>query len=386
MNLFVIGWGCSRAPDPARAEAAVRDLADALPFFRSVQVGGWRSPSGALVAAWTPAAGPYVGAGDGLTAWAGRPVSWDPEGRADGRRPLEPGFFADSADRWANRLDGRFTAVRWDEGRRSLTAVADALGAYPLYRADADGVIWLSNRIEPLRALVGSRAVDLGALSSLLGGGWPLGGRPVWADVRRVAPGVLTLDDSGEAHAPLLEAAEVSAMCGAGWDARGGGGVARRGRAGPGRLARAPERRPGHRRPRLPLVFAAALRAGISFDAVTGGAPGSPDVVGGQALCSAAGVPHSLVPADPHGDPWSTPDEAARVLGLTASGTASLGDAAGFPMGPRSGPPVLWHSGQGGEIARRYYRAAAGRDRDAAVDGLQRVFCGRRPGRAEPLS
>jgi hypothetical protein len=47
---------------------------------------------------------------------------------------------------------------------------------------------------------------------------------------------------------------------------------------------------------------------------------------------------------------------------------------------------VLWHSGQGGEIARGYYRAAAGRDRDEVVTGLERLFCGRRPGRAEPLS
>jgi hypothetical protein len=47
---------------------------------------------------------------------------------------------------------------------------------------------------------------------------------------------------------------------------------------------------------------------------------------------------------------------------------------------------VLWHSGQGGEIARAYYRAAAGRDREAVADGLERIFCGRRPGRSEPLS
>ena len=379
--------GVDPGVDPARAEAAVRGLAEALPFFRSVEAGGWRAPSGAVAAAWTPAAGPYVtGSGDGLTAWAGRPVSWGPGGRADGRGPLEPAYYADPAGGWPSGLDGRYTAVRWDESARRLTAVADALGAYPLYRADADGVTWLSNRVEPLRALIGARAVDLDALASLLGGGWPLGGRPVWADVRRVAPGVLTLEDSGEAHTPLLEAAEVAAMCGAGWDAQAAAKALVEGVRAladwPGRPSVVPVTAGRDSR----LVFAAALRAGLSFDAVTGGAPGSPDVVGGQALCAAAGVSHSLLPADPHGDPWSTPEEAARVLGLTASGTASLGDAAGFPLGPRPGPPGLWHSGQGGEIARRYYRAAAGRDRDAAVDGLERVFCGRRTGRAEPLS
>jgi hypothetical protein len=83
---------------------------------------------------------------------------------------------------------------------------------------------------------------------------------------------------------------------------------------------------------------------------------------------------------------WSAPAEAARVLGLSTSGTASLADAAGFPLGPREGAWILWHSGQGGEIARGYYRAAAARDRDAVIEGLQRVLCGRRPGRSEPLS
>jgi hypothetical protein len=76
----------------------------------------------------------------------------------------------------------------------------------------------------------------------------------------------------------------------------------------------------------------------------------------------------------------------ARVLGLLCSGTASLADAAGFPLGPVAGPLELWHSGQGGEVARGYYRAAAARDRAGLVARLERLFCGRRPGRAEPLS
>jgi hypothetical protein len=75
------------------------------------------------------------------------------------------------------------------------------------------------------------------------------------------------------------------------------------------------------------------------------------------------------------------------VLGLLTAGTASLADAAGFPLGPAPpGPLALWHSGQGGETARGYYRAAAARDRAGLVAGLERLFTGRRPGRAEPLS
>jgi hypothetical protein len=59
------------------------------------------------------------------------------------------------------------------------------------------------------------------------------------------------------------------------------------------------------------------------------------------------------------------------------SGTASLADAAGFPMGPREGPLVLWHTGQGGEIARNYYGAA---------ENLYERFTGERPGRPSLLN
>ena len=74
---------------------------------------------------------------------------------------------------------------------------------------------------------------------------------------------------------------------------------------------------------------------------------------------------------------------AAKVLDLTSSGTACLADAAGFPIGPRPGPLPLWHSGQGGEIARAYYALGG---RGEVVDQLYRAFVGRRPGRVELLS
>ncbi|MFL5885030.1 MAG: hypothetical protein ACJ77M_08170, partial [Thermoleophilaceae bacterium] len=86
---------------------------------------------------------------------------------------------------------------------------------------------------------------------------------------------------------------------------------------------------------------------------------------------------------DPGGNVLSDWRRAARVLDLTSSGTACLADAAGFPMGPRPGPLPLWHSGQGGEIARGYY---ALQRRGDVVDLLYRAFVGRRPGRTELLS
>jgi hypothetical protein len=389
MNLWLVGWSSSLAPDPRRAEAALPGLLGGLPFLRGVAVERWQAPSGGAVAAWAahPEAS-YVDAGEGrLALWSGRPVAWESAERADGRGPLDPAFYLAPSHRWTDALDGRCAAAVYDDAERALTVRADPLGAYPLYRAEVDGATWISNRAEPLRALAGSRTVDLDALAGLLGGGWPLGGEPAWSAVRRLAPGVLSLHpQGGERRREVLSLADTAAMCGAGWDA---GEAARRlvdeVRAladWPGRDSLLPVT--GGRDSRL--VLAAALRAGVPFTAATGGAPDSPDVVAARELCAAAGIAHTLLPADPAGDPWSAPEDAARVLGLTASGTASLADAAGFPLsgGERLGD--LWHSGQGGEIARRYYASAAARDRDGAVDALERVFCGRRPGRSDPLS
>jgi len=392
MNLWVIGWSGGLAPDPRRAREAVAGLLGALPFPPASEANAWQAPSGAAAAAWAAQPGPrYVDATQGRVAlWSGRPLLWEAGDRADGRVPLDPGLYLTPAHRWADALDGRAAAAVYDDQARTLTVRADPLGAYPLYRASAGGAEWISNRAEPLRALTGSRRVDLDALAGLLGGGWPLGGEPVWSDVRRVAPGILSVHpEAGERRRELLAPADTAAMCGAGWDAAAAASLlveTVRGLADwPGRESLVPVT--GGRDSRL--ILAAALRAGIDFAAATGGAPDSPDVVVARRVCEAAGIEHALLPADPAGDPWSAPEDAARVLGLTASGTATLADAAGFPLGPGragGGPGALWHSGQGGEIGRRYYASAAAGDRDAAVAALERAFCGRRPGRADPLS
>lgn len=393
MNLWAIGWSAALAPDGRRLRAAMDGVLEALPFLPGAELRFWQAPSGAAVAAWAADEGPaYAGAGDArLTLWSGRPVAWqDSAGaeRADGRAPLAPDFYSTPAHRWGRRLDGRCAAAAYDDAERSLTVFADRLGAYPLYRTQAGGATWISNRAEPLRALAGSREVDLDALAGLLGGGWPLGGEPAWAAVRRVAPGVLSLHPrAGERRRELLTAAETAAMCGAGWDAAEAARLAvesvRALADWPGRASLVPVTAGRDSR----LVLAAALRAGLQFETATGGAPSDADVLGGRALAEAAGREHAILPADPEGDPWSAPERAAAILGLTTSGTASLGDAAGFPLsaGP-AGLGALWHSGQGGELARRYYRDAAARDRDGGVEALERTFCGRRIGRSDPLS
>ena len=395
MNLFLLGWSGEATVDLAPAERALRDLLERLPFFPGRPVETWAAPSGALAAAWVTH-GPEQTGGVGyvhteparLALFSGRPVRWTGEREADGRGPLDPSFYAEPAERWAGELDGRFAAARYDDSDRTLEVASDALGAYPVYEAHHEGVRWTSNNAELLRALIGARELDPDVLAPVFGGGWSLSGDPVWSGVRRVTYGCVRRLVPGEPakRAELMPHSQVAALLGAGFDADRAAGVVS---AGVRALADWP-RRPsvvpvtGGRDSRL--VLGGALRAGIEFESTTGGDESSPDVQVGRELAEAGGVAHSILAHDPHGSVWDDWRRAAAIVDVTSSGTASLADAAGFPLGPRGGSLVLWHSGQGGEIARAYYGLGEGAGRDALVERLVRAFLARRPGRSDVLS
>jgi hypothetical protein len=281
--------------------------------------------------------------------FSGRPIVWNGDS-ADGRAPLDPAFWLDPP---VDDLDGRYVGVRVVDGE--VTVFTDALGAYPVYRRGE----MVSNNAAVLH---GSGSMRIDVLASLLGGGWSLSGNPVWDDVElirpvRPCPPPDTQFDPDRAAALLTAAVRALAD----W---------------PGRPSVVPITAGRDSR----VILAAALAAGIDFETTTGGEPGHPDVEIGQQLARVAGVPWKPVEHDPHGSVTSDWRRAAELLWLTSSGTASLADAAGFPFGPRPGPLPLWHSGQGGEIARSYYGTGA----DA--EELYRKFVGRRPGRAEILN
>jgi len=395
VNLFLLSWSGDRAVDAGTPQSALRRLLERLPFFPGRPIETWAPPSGALAAAWV-AHGPEQTGGvhyvhtesDRLALFSGRPIRWTGEHEADGRGPLDPAFYREPADTWADTLDGRFAAARYDDSDRTLEIASDALGAYPIYEAHHDGIRWISNNAELLRDLIGARELDPTVLAPILGGGWSLSGDPVWAGVRRLTYGCVRKLAPGRpaSRADLLTVPQMAAMLGHGFDPDGAAAVLEESVRALADWPMRPSVVPvtGGRDSRV--VFGAALRSGIRFEATTGGDEASPDVQVGRRLAEAGGVPHSILAHDPHGSVWDDWRRAAEIVDITSSGTASLADAVGFPLGPREGSLMLWHSGQGGEIARAYYGLGDAHGRDAVVERLMRAFLGRRPGRVDVLS
>jgi hypothetical protein len=392
VNLFVVGWSPLGPPSARVAERSLRRLLDELPFFEGIEPHVWTSATGAACAVCASHPTKQTGGihythfdREHLAVYSGRPIRWSGDGTAEGRGPLVPDHYLHPPETWMRDLDGRCAAVRWVDGQRTLDVFTDAMGAYPVFSCQTYGGTWISNNAEVLRTIAGSDEQRLEALAGMLGGGWSLSGHPRWAAVRRLERGRLhRLGPPGEVELiDLLPLAEIVDSLGSGFSAKAAADTLVQSVEAladwPGRPSLVPVT--GGRDSRL--VLAAALRARIGVEAITGGEPDSPDVQIGRLLAETAGVRHSLIPDDPAGDVFSDWRRAARVLDLTSSGTACLADAAGFPLGPRPGPLPLWHSGQGGEIARGYYGPPG---RGEAVERLYRAFVGRRPGRTELLS
>jgi hypothetical protein len=383
VNLFVAGQGASLV-DVERPRRALTDLLRQLPFLSPDAMKTWCAPSGHAVLL-SVSSGPGKAGGVSYSSFdqaraalfSGRPIRWRSQGRADGRLAIDVESYHSASGEWAGELDGRCTVVRADD--ECMELYTDPLGAYPVFEARTPGVRWFSNNPDALRLLCRDDSVDELALASVLAGGWSLGGQPIWRAVRRVERGiVLKLDSNGtEQRKRLLPVDRIIEMSGAALDP---GAAAEQLVQLVSALADWPGRPnvvpvTGGRDSRL--ILAAALRAKIDFDARTGGAAGEPDVEVASRLCAIAGIPHALLAPDPHGDRFSRIREAARITLLASGGTATLADAAGFPLGVRDGPLPLWHSGQGGEVARGYYRVGGGR----VADCLYARFAGRRPGR-----
>jgi hypothetical protein len=385
VNLFVVGSG--PGVEARQAEGALGRLLEELPFFPGRPIETWQT--GGTAAAWVchEDFAYATERGNSLALFSGRPFRWTGDEEADGRGPADASFFLEPAASWADSIDGRFASAAYDADARALELASDPVGAYPLFEAAVGGARWFSNSAAVLREVAGDAGLRLDSVAGLVGGGWPLDGHPIWAGIERVEPGVvLRLTADGEERRRLFPAEELAHLPGRGLDADA---ASRRLTAATAALADWPGRpnvvpvTGGHD---SRIVLGAALEAGFDFEGVTGGAPDDADVRIGKELCELVGVPHSLLPADPHGNMWTDHRRAARTVRLTAGGTASLADAAGFPLGPREGAPPLWHSGQGGEIGRAYYGGGEGLSAAELTRRLYDAFTARRPHRRELLS
>src|SRR4051794_30672869 len=150
MILFVAGWSDERAVTTRAARAALGAHLERIPFFPDEPVRTWQAPSERVAAAWVQHAPERVGDVNyaitkpaRMALFAGRPILWSGDRSADGDAVLDPDFFLAPANEWAPRLDGRCTALRTDG--IVLEVFADAMGAYPVYRAERDGITWISN-------------------------------------------------------------------------------------------------------------------------------------------------------------------------------------------------------------------------------------------------
>jgi hypothetical protein len=364
MNLFIVGWSPSGGADSAPAQGALRALLARLPFFDPEEIGCWQAPSGRATLAYVGHDEERVGGvryvdldDEGMAVFSGRPFRWTGEGEADGRAPLDPRFYRRPAGEWASDLDGRFAAARYDERERELEVYSDPLGAYPVFSGEADGTRWISNSAELVRTALGTDELDLSVVASVLGAGHCLSGDPVWAEVKRLPRGAVVQmrADRPDSQAELLPLDRIAAQTGRGLEP---GRAARDLVAATSALADWPGRPillqlSGGRDSRL--VLAAALAAGVEFDAVSTGTPAVPDVRVARQLCEQLGIPHRLLPRDPEGALHRRTREMGRVVGLASAGTFSIEDAAGYPIAQSAGPLPLWLGGQGGEIARAFY-------------------------------
>jgi hypothetical protein len=365
VNIFLIGWSATGRPDLNRASTAVRGLVDELAPLDSEAIETWQAPSGhlATVTASHPPEKVHVSythfEASRMALFAGRPIHWTPTGQADGRGPLDPRFYLAPPKEWTGTLDGRCTAVRYDEAEGSLDVYTDPLGAYAVYSAQADGTCWLSNKPATLAHLLGKRGLNALALASFFTCSWAVGAATLWEGIEPLARGSLHQfrPDGTRGVNQLLPTQTIGSYFGAGSDPPESARILietlRAASDWPGRSLRVPLS--GGRDSRL--VFAAAVAAGLDFEATTIAFPNTPgypdtsDVVIARRLAEASGQTHSIAPPTQ----GLGVRRSARLLRLLTNGLVSIGTT-GLLTPPQDGVSLpLIHSGQGGEVARAYY-------------------------------
>ena len=369
MNLFLLGWSRSEPVDVTDAKRALFSLVEQLPFFEEQPIQTWQAPSGRLAVACISHHPDRVGGvrytvfeADRMALFSGRPIAWTDEFEADGQAPLDPRFYLRVPERWADRLDGRYVAVRYDDPTATLDICTDPLGTYNVYQAERNGVLWFSNNSELVRNLASVRAINPLVLASMASCGWSLGGHPLWADVRCLErASVHRFSAAPSARRDLVPARSIGLLLNRGFNVNAATrtllAAARALSDWPGRPSYVALT--GGRDSRL--VFAAALKAGVEFEpwniVRSKLRPETPDAMTARLLCAKAD--RSLRVEAPERNIGL--EEAARLLRLTERGTLQLDLAWGALTRPyqrweaeklSSSPLPIVHSGLSGELAR----------------------------------
>jgi hypothetical protein len=302
--------------------------------------------------------------------FAGRPVLWKEDRDADGAGLLDVATFSQDVGSWDARIDGRCAVVQYDG--ETLSVVTDPLGSYPVYSTDSQGTRWLGNNVELLRRLRRQKSdeMDVFALAAFVGCGYALGERSIHAGITRVPRGAsLRYADGQWTQRDTFPDERIGEMFSVEGSSRDASQVLTSVTRALGDWAGRPVfvSVTGGRDSRL--VFAAALEAGIPFQARTiadpaqEGYPMTSEVRVAANLCELVGIPHVVQPREPASDV----DARLRVFRLISPGTVAFNELGRIETASSIDPVEIDLGGQGGELARLFYGDATSAASDEEV-------------------
>jgi asparagine synthase (glutamine-hydrolysing) len=352
MHLYAVAAGIPRL---TASELASR-VGDLAPQFGLDPGTSWSGGSGAggLAAAGVHVAPEragrrrYVARSDrAVTFYDGLPVHVDGEFPASDAEQL--------GRRWETleeALEGQFSAVRIDFGAGRAQVLLDTLGLMPVFKAELDGGVLVSNSATLVASLLELDTPDPLGVSSFLGFGWAAGHHTLTRGIEMLRGGTLHTIEDG------LLRSRVS--------------------FGPATLPHASRERMPHEelarrltrltgaalhdmdRVHCPITAGRDTRVLIALTRATGeqasyytvGREDNPDVVIAREIAERFGLPHGVSYQDVGDTPLDWTDAAARFV-VQNDGLSSLVQLPDYidPAGPL--PPLgvkLW--GVGGEIGR----------------------------------
>jgi hypothetical protein len=394
VNVFVLGCSRSDRADAGAARSALADLAARVPFFPEPYIEIWTSTTGDVTAGSLAHHPDRLGGvrytcfqPDRMALFAGRPFRWTDEFEADGRAVLEPELYLRPAREWLEGLEGRCAVARWDDAGRVLELYTDLMGSYPVFWTEIAGTKWISNSAELLRSLKGTRELRRSALAALLGCDHSLDGEAWWEGIHRLPrAAICRFHSTGRMESSeRLPLEEIANFFGRGFEPAAAAQLVTAGVAAcadwPGRPSIVPLTAGRDSR----IILAAALRAGIDFEAMTVAFPWSPgwpetqDVRVARSLCAELGVVHRHAPLGPEAAVFRSPALNARTLARVTPVPVCQYDAMTLPSKLPDGPLELLHMGLGGELARAYFGLGDGLDADGLVEHLAHILMPRWP-------